>query len=385
MTGATTSSELRQHNLLRVLRAVHDGEARITRSELTRDLELARGTAAVLVGDLVNARLIREEPAPEPQRTRGRPTAVPGPHPDGPLAIAVDLREDAWTIAAAELGGRLTVLEDRPHDENPAADVLAELAAAVRRHRADLAPRTVGVAVAAPGPVREGRLLDIPHLDWRDVDAVAALDGALLDNDATVAGLAEARRGALRDASLGLHLHIEFDLGGTLVVAGNPLPGARGTSGEFGHMPLTGTDVACACGATGCWGVEVGGNALLRAAGLPVHDHARALQVLKENKAAVDEVAAPLGVGISALVNALDPGVVTLSGMGPGILDMSMDEVQKTYLPGLMTFRREQPPAIIPSALGTKATLIGAAERVFDAFLTPEGLTTWHNRANTTV
>ncbi|GAA2600591.1 ROK family protein [Actinomadura fulvescens] len=376
-TGATTSGELRLHNLVRLLRAVHEAGAGATRSELTRSLGLSRGTAAVLAGELANARLIREEIAR--QGTRGRPTGIPRPHPDGPLALAVDLREDVWTIAAAELGGRPAVLERRPHPGAPAEDVLGPLAAAIRRHREALAPRSVGVAVAAPGPVRDGRLLDIPHLGWREIDVVAALQPALLDNDATLAGLAEARRGALRARGLGLHLHIEFDLGGALILNGNPIPGSRGAAGEFGHMPLIGSDRPCPCGATGCWGLEVGANALLRATGRPPQDRPGALEILADpaHQAVVDQAASILGIGISALVNALDPEIVTLSGLGAGLLARSAEALETSYQAGLMDFRREHPAAVVPSALGAEATLIGASELAFDAFLTPAGVGAW--------
>ncbi|WP_240197332.1 ROK family protein, partial [Nonomuraea lactucae] len=90
----------------------------------------------------------------------------------------------------------------------------------------------------------------------------------LVGNDTAFAALAEARRGLLRGVGVGLHLHVDFDLGGVLVVDGRPLPGAGGIGAEFGHMPLTGGTEPCMCGARGCWGREVGTNALLRHLGL---------------------------------------------------------------------------------------------------------------------
>jgi predicted NBD/HSP70 family sugar kinase len=398
-TGARTSGELRVHNLLRVLRAVHDGGARRTRSELTHDLDLARGTATVLVGELIGNRLVREEDAP--RRARGRPTRVPGPHPEGPVALAVDFREDSWSIAHAELGGGLTVRETRAHAAGPPDAVLSELATAVHEHAAGLGSRAVGAGIAVPGPVRNGRLLDVPHLGWRDVEATALLAArsptapslraapfpVLLDNDATLAGLAEARRGALRGVDVGLHLHVDFDVGGTLIVAGRPLRGTSGTGGEFGHMPLTGGTGPCACGATGCWSLDVGANALLRLTGgevTPAEGRAEAQRIIAEAAAGKADAAAALtataralGRGASSLVNAHDPRLVTLSGLGADLRSHAGEAVHAAYLDGLMMFRRESPPELVASALGADATLIGATELVFDAFLTPRGLHAW--------
>ncbi|MEU6998363.1 ROK family protein [Nonomuraea sp. NPDC046570] len=386
MYGAKTSGELRAHNRVRLLRAIHDRAAASTRSQLTRALDLARGTASVLVGGLAEDELLHEEPAAE--QARGRPTQVPGPHPNGPLVLAADLREDAWELAACELGGRYTVLETRGHDGSPEGALLP-LGAAIRDR---LTPRVVGVGLSAAGPVRWGRILDIAHLGWADVDLAAMLPMAVplhVGNDARLAGLAEARRGRLRGVGVGLHLHVDFDLGGSLLIEGRPLTGASGTAGEFGHMPLTGGGRPCPCGAIGCWSLDVGGNALLRHAGLSAgggrgRPHAdRLVRQAGDGDAAalaaVTAVARALGTGIGALVNAHDPEVVTLSGLGVDLHALAGRALSETYAEGLMAFRERQPPPIVPSALGRAGPLTGAMESVFDAFLTVEGLDAWRS------
>ncbi|MGW5162221.1 ROK family protein [Nonomuraea wenchangensis] len=421
MNGATTSGELRAHNRARLLRAVHEGGAALTRSQLTRDLGLARGTASVLVAGLVEDELLHEEPARE--QGRGRPTQVPGPHPRGPVALAADVREDAWELAACELGGRVTVLAVRPHDGTPEG-ALGTLGEALAAERARLGHRVVGVGVALAGPVRHGGLVDIAHLSWHAVDvprllsgghgpadvpgpsgqaggdagaadapslslrgAAAVLDGAggpgvplFVGNDTAFAALAEARRGRLRGVRVGLHLHVDFDLGGVLVVDGRPLGGAAGSGAEFGHMPLTGGERPCPCGALGCWSTEVGANALLRHAGL-AHGGGRgreqAERVLATSRKAVAAGARALGRGIAALVNAHDPEAVTLSGHGVELYERAGETLRAAAEPYLMAIRRETPPRIEGSALGWRGALLGAMESVFDAFLTPEGLGGW--------
>ena len=211
--AATTSAELRAHNLARLLRAVHDGDGQLTRAQLTRQLGLARGTATVLVRDLAGRQLIEElsSPADAPAglkvpRTRGRPTGVPSAHPRGPVALAVDLRDDSFTVAVFELTGRGVVLDRQEREAVSGTGMLADVAARLKIRRREYGDRVVGIGVAVPSPVSAGQMVQPTLPDWQDVDVADILGGAdkgypgpvLAGNDATLAGLAEARRGVLR-------------------------------------------------------------------------------------------------------------------------------------------------------------------------------------------
>ncbi len=409
--AATTSAELRAHNLARLLRAVHDGAGRLTRAELTRQLSLARGTATVLVRDLAGRELIEELSSPADanlQRARGRPTGVPSAHPRGPVALAIDLRDDSFTVAAFELTGRCTVLDRQERGASSGTGVLAEVSARLKVRRRQFGDRVVGIGVAVPSPVSGGKMVQPTLPDWQGVDVARVLFGlganadsagsgdgeademgpVLAGNDATLAGLAEARRGVLRGVSVALHLHVATGIGGVLLSGGLPVTGAHGSAGEFGHMPLAGGDEPCRCGSTGCWELDAGARGLLRAAGLGEQGD-RMLQAEEVIAAAgtdpdcgraLTEVAGALGRGIGALVNAQDPEVVGLSGLAAEVYDAAPAAVTTAYLAALMRFRRSQPPALRPSTLGDLGALTGAAELVFDAFLTPRGLGTWPPR-----
>jgi predicted NBD/HSP70 family sugar kinase len=92
---------------------------------------------------------------------------------------------------------------------------------------------------------------------------------------------------------------------------------------------------------------------------------------------ALADVAGALGRGMGSLVNAHDPEAIGLSGLGRDVYRAAPEAVRAGYASTLMRFRREAPPPLIPSRLGGLGVLTGAAELVFDAFLTPRGLTTW--------
>jgi predicted NBD/HSP70 family sugar kinase len=163
------------------------------------------------------------------------------------------------------------------------------------------------------------------------------------------------------------------------------MTGAYGAAGEFGHMPLTGGDKACRCGSVGCWELDAGTRGLLSHAGYPeegdrMEQAARIIEAAAKDPAAaraLSHVAEALGRGIGSLVNAHDPEAIGLSGLAKDVYKSAPDVVYAGYLSTLMRFRRTRPPQLVPSRLGDLGTLTGAAELVFDDFLTPRGLNAW--------
>ena len=133
-----------------VLRAVHDHPG-MTRVEAAAEIGIPSGFAAETVARLVATGLIAERPALATGR-RGRPTAVLGPHPNGPLVAAAAIGQETWQVAAVELGGTMMGATSRAHDGDQDR-VLAAVAAALERIRRRFGPRVRAAAVAVPGTV----------------------------------------------------------------------------------------------------------------------------------------------------------------------------------------------------------------------------------------
>src|SRR5260370_36169209 len=74
--------------------------------------------------------LLSEHPVP-PTGARGRPTTALGPHPRGPLVVAVVIGHETWRIAVGQLGGTELAHTQRPHQRDP-GEVLTGLAARPR-------------------------------------------------------------------------------------------------------------------------------------------------------------------------------------------------------------------------------------------------------------
>ena len=363
-------------------------EPGITRTAAAQRLGIGSGNATELATRLRDARLLDEEPAPA--QGRGRPTTLLGPHAEGPLVLAVDLRANDWRLALAGIDGRSEVVAQSGYAEDSDA-ALAQVAKAIGTVYRRNAKRLRVIAIAVAGPVSGVRLGQFLSRGWTDVDlsvltakiADRADVGLVVGNDATLAGLAEARTGAARGAATALHLIVAQGIGGTLVVNGEPVTGAHGAAGEYGHIPFAEPDLICPCGARGCWDLTVDGRALARHLGDPPPDdsvgyvHAVVGNRDVRTRRALATVSSSLGRGIGALVNLHDPEIVTLGGAAVPLRAAAPEAFADAYRAALMAFRKSAPPPVRDGVHGEDGPLHGAVELALDHVVTPAGVADW--------
>ena len=215
----------------------------ITRAELARDLALGSGTATEVAARLRQGQLLDESPAP-PTGSRGRPTTCLSAHPLGPLVLAAEIEHDGWALAIVELGGRVVRTQHGSHRSHRPDAVLRALTTRIREAKAHEQGRLRAVGISFAGAVQDDRFAQVHNLGWRDVDVRPVLGEAtedlalVLGNDATLGGLAEARRGAATESATLLHLRVQAGIGGVVVDRGRPYLGSSGAAGEFGHLGL---------------------------------------------------------------------------------------------------------------------------------------------------
>ena len=374
--------------------AVVRSEPGITRAAAAQRVGIGSGGAAELVARMRQARLLDETPAPA--KGRGRPTTELGPHADGPLVLAADLRATDWRLALAGIDGVPRVVAQAEYVDADLGAVLTQLADAIGGVYRRKSKRLRAIAVSAAGPISGAKLGQFTPRGWRDVDLSAMTakvpDRAgvqlLLGNDATLAGLAEARTGAARSAATALYLMVAEGIGGALVVNGEPLSGAHGAAGEYGHVPFGDPALECPCGARGCWDLTVDGRALARHRGdeppgdavAYVHELISLPKRDKLTRQAFDAVAASLGRGTGAYVNVHDPDVVTLGGVAALLRAEAPDAFDRAYRDGLMAFRKGSPPPVRAAEHGEDGPLHGAVAMALDRITAPAGLADWVGR-----
>jgi predicted NBD/HSP70 family sugar kinase len=388
-TASQRLASPRSSTAIGVLRAVH-ADPGMTRARITRELGISSGLASATVARLVGSSLVAEGPA-HATGSRGRPTASLGPHPEGPVAAVAAISHESWEVATVVLGGEVHTYQTQRHDRDRSS-VFEGVHAALHGVCARYGASVRAIVVSLPGIVSGTRLVQAPNLGWQDAELsmLAPREIAsvpfLAGNDATFSAIADARRGAAAGAATSVHLYMDSGVGGALLDGGQLVPGALGMAGEFGHMPFGSPSVRCRCGAHGCWNTVLDGQALARHLGesVPADEVSYSRGVLAAARTgegpqlqAARDAAFALGRGTAALVNALDPELVTFGGLAPQLLEVAGDRVQEGYHGGLMSARAESAPALVPSTLGGRAPLVGASEHAFDHILTDDALAAW--------
>ena len=356
-----------------------------TRVELARDLNLASASATEITGRLRELGWIAEQRAPS--TGRGRPTTVVTVAPDGPVVVGVDVRYEDWRAGVARLDGAPIAVRTGRHPRRDADTVVATLREVVAELVRGSPGPVVAAGIAVAATVVDDRLAQGAGQGWSPLEPhrIAESTGLpiVVGNDATLAGVAEARAGAAAGAGTALFLTVEVGIGGALVVDGRPQSGALGAAGEYGHLPFGDPARRCPCGAWGCWNLEVDGRALARRMDEPepADPYSHAVHVLDRAaggdpgaRTAVGHVASRLARGVAGLVNAHDPDVTVLGGLGPALRAAAAPEFDRAYSEGLMAFRREVPPPVRDAAHGPDATLRGALAIALDEATSPAGL-----------
>jgi len=147
----------------------------------------------------------------------------------------------------------------------------------------------------------------------------------VLDNDANLAAYAESIYG-FENAETLIGIKASTGIGAGIVVAGKIFRGARGATGEIGHMVVEPGGRFCSCGGRGCLETLIGADALVEQA-KTVLGHRRLespenleelVQMASRGNLACErvlqEAAMTLGFAVGNLCNILNPNVVVLSG-----------------------------------------------------------------------
>lgn len=247
----------------------------------------------------------------------------------------------------------------------------------------------VGVGIGVPGPVdADGFCNKAVNLNWTEYfdleGTLHKLTGLHVKggNDANVAALGEAFKGAAEGCKEVIMVTLGTGVGGGVITGGKVLVGFNGAGGEIGHIHINDNEtVACGCGNKGCLeqyasatGITRLANEALAASDTPsvlregevsaksVFDALKTGDKLAEE--IVEKFGEYLGKGLAAVACVTNPEVFVIGGGVSKAGDILLPYIEKNYKK--YVFHASRDTKFVIATLGNDAGIYGAAKLVLD-------------------
>ncbi len=373
----------------RILLSILSDRQPISRAEIAKISGLNKATISTITSELLRDSCIVEEGS-------GRTTPIGG-KPPTPLRLnalrfglfGLDIRADETILALSDFNNRLVTRLSFETGSDPGS-FLAKIGREVTKLRAKHSDfiEFAGVGVSLPGLVdnRSGKFIFSVVLPWRDVPVVQLLEKAtalpvIIDNSARCSALAEIWHGKAQYAHVRnlLYVSVSTGLACGVVIDGGLYRGGNDTAGQFGHIPIDLNGPECRCGQRGCWDLYASDKATIaryqamrEGAGKRAPTMRKLVELVEGGDPAateaVRETARYLGIGITGLINGLDPEIVVIGGeitKAWGLVEPIISEETKRSL----LAPRAHGVAIRRSAFEVRPSLKGALALILNDLL----------------
>jgi predicted NBD/HSP70 family sugar kinase len=360
----------------------------VSRLEVARETNLTNQTVFKIVDGLRRVDLIRE--SGKKVAERGLPATLFEVNPDGAFSVGLHMERDHIATVLIDFNGTIrarayradylsTPKEARKQAVNSIREVLSK-----HTHR-----RISGLGIALPGPVdsRSGKVISMPNFPgWEQFEVRNYFQKetgltVLVDNDATAAAIGESWCGAGRISRNFFYIYIGFGVGGGIILNGRPFRGARGNSGEVGHVAAERgrRAIKCGCGKMGCLETRTSMRSLYQHLSdrlVGKAEPSRLADLLRSGDAALLEwletAICFLSVALRDLQLLFDPEAFIIGGHLPNLLMNFICQGCTAFI------SREHPPQgttdpeILQGSLGDEAAAIGAATLPTHSLIAPD-------------
>jgi predicted NBD/HSP70 family sugar kinase len=348
----------------------------VSRAEIARSTGLSKQTISEVMRDLERDGWVHEDG--QIQGNVGRSAVTYALRPDAAFVLGIDLGGTKLHVALADLHG-VTVAESiEPTTSDGGSAVVAQIGRmtdALLERAGVSAQRLRGGVMGSPGIVdpASGGIVIAPNIAGLDsLDVRAALRERLgidiaIENDVNLAAIGEHWRGNSRKARTFAFIALGTGIGMGIFADGHLIRGARGAAGEVAYLPLGGDPYDARGQRLGTLETAIGSAGIIERytglGGTPGSTVREVFDRLETDEAAritIDEVGRVITTAILAVHSILDPEIIILGGsIG------ARPELKLRIEANLGRCTRE-PVRIELSALGNRATLIGAIGSAID-------------------
>lgn len=274
--------------------------------------------------------------------------------------------------------------------ENNGSEIVPDVAKTIEEKLAEknISKEEVdGIGIGVPGPVNaEGDVIAAVNLFWgykklsKELNELTGLT-VKVGNDANVAALGEAWKGAAAGAKNVILVTLGTGVGGGIIVDGKIVAGHHGAGGEIGHANVMNDETeTCNCGNKGCLEQYTSATGIVRLAKqeLSSSEEPSVLREEKELSAkavldgyksgdalsvrVMDKVGEILGGALAMFTAVVDPETIVIGGGVSKAGQPLVDCIASHYKEYAFSACRETP--IVIANLGNDAGIYGAAKMV---------------------
>lgn len=274
--------------------------------------------------------------------------------------------------------------------ENNGSEIVPDVAKTIEEKLAEkniCKEEVDGIGIGVPGPVNaEGDVIAAVNLFWgykklsKELNELTGLT-VKVGNDANVAALGEAWKGAAAGAKNVILVTLGTGVGGGIIVDGKIVAGHHGAGGEIGHANVMHDETeTCNCGNKGCLEQYTSATGIVRLAkqALASSEEPSVLREEKELSAkavldgyksgdalsvrVMDKVGEILGGALAMFTAVVDPETIVIGGGVSKAGQPLVDCIASHYKKYAFSACRETP--IVIANLGNDAGIYGAAKMV---------------------
>jgi predicted NBD/HSP70 family sugar kinase len=348
----------------------------VSRAEIARSTGLSKQTISEVMRDLERDGWVHEDG--QIQGTVGRSAITYALRPDAAFVLGIDLGGTKLHAALADLQGGTVAESIEPTTGEGGSAVVAQIGRmteALLQRAGVPAQRLRGGAMGSPGIVdpASGGIMIAPNVAGLDkLDMRAALRARLgiditIENDVNLAAIGEHWRGNSGRARSFAFIAVGTGIGMGIFADGHLVRGARGAAGEIAYLPLGGDPYDARGLRLGTLETSIASAGIIaRYAGLggspgsTVRDVFDRLETDEAARITIDEVGRLITTAILAVHAILDPELVILGG------SIGARPELKQQIDAYLKRCMREPVRIELSALGNRATLIGAIGSAID-------------------
>ena len=232
------------------------------------------------------------------------------------------------------------------------------------------------IGMAFPGTVTDTAVIKAENLGIENLRIVEELKEDFnvpmkLENDATVAAIAEKEKGSLKDYSDALFLIVGTGVGGAAFMDGKLLKPKRFPGFEFGHMVIKENGVQCNCGRKGCFECYASMKRLKEKISnefnLNTIDGKVIEDFMNDNKEnerlneILDTYIKDLVIGLANLINIFEPEAISIGGSFAHYKAILLEKLENELNKKDELYNKENIPKIVFAELKNDAGIIGAA------------------------